>query len=357
MSYRCSTAHHPTSHPRLSPGKLDRAGSSPSGRRLRRDCCGPVRSNPDANGDLAGRGGSVASDEWRTSRTGPRSMASRRAGPRYGKPTDLRLRPHRRADRRVLDRHAATHRQRLAAHGPRVQLHPHRHDRPLPAHGRQAGLLPDGLGRQRPADRTARPELLRRPLRSEPALRRGVQPAVPRRTAEESSRRRHPPAELPRALRRAGRDRREGLRGAAAPARPVGRLDAEVRDDRRALPPRQPAGVPAQRQPGRGLQPGSADDVGHRLPHRRRPGRDGGPRAAGRLSQDRLPTDRRQRCDRDRHHPPRAARRLRGARRPPRRRAVPAALRHHGAHSALRRRGPRRSPTSSPSPTRAPASP
>ena len=41
-------------------------------------------------------------------------------------------------------------------------------------------------------------------------------------------------AELPRAVRRARRDRREGLRGAVAPARPVGRLDAAVRHDRRA---------------------------------------------------------------------------------------------------------------------------
>ncbi len=168
---------------------------------------------------------------------------------------------------------------------------------------------------------------------------------------------RHLAAELPRTVRRARRDRREGLRGAAAPARPVGRLDAEVRDDRRALAPRQPASVPAQRHPRRGVQPGSADDVGHRLPHRRRPGRDGGPRAAGRLPQDRVPAHRRQRCDRDRHDPPRAARRVRRARGPSRRRALPAAVRHDRAHPAVRRRGAGPSPTSWPSPTRAPASP
>ena len=38
-------------------------------------------------------------------------------------------------------------------------------DRALSAHARQGGLLPDGLGRQRPADRAARAEPLRRALR------------------------------------------------------------------------------------------------------------------------------------------------------------------------------------------------
>ena len=59
---------------------------------------------------------------------------------------------------------------------------------------RQAGLLPDGLGRQRPADRAARPELLRRALRPEPAVRRGLRAAVPRRPAEGPPGDRHLPA-------------------------------------------------------------------------------------------------------------------------------------------------------------------
>ena len=67
--------------------------------------------------------------------------------------------------RRLLDRHPTPDRQRLAPHGPRVQLHPHRPHRPLPADARQAGLLPDGLGRQRSAHRAPRAELLRRALR------------------------------------------------------------------------------------------------------------------------------------------------------------------------------------------------
>ena len=41
----------------------------------------------------------------------------------------------------------------------------------------RARLLPDGLGRQRPADRAARAELLRRALRAAPAVRPGVRPA------------------------------------------------------------------------------------------------------------------------------------------------------------------------------------
>ena len=61
----------------------------------------------------------------------------------------------------LLDRHAAADGVGLAAHRPRVQLHPHRHDRPLPAHARPAGLLPDGVGRQRPAHRAPGRELLR----------------------------------------------------------------------------------------------------------------------------------------------------------------------------------------------------
>jgi valyl-tRNA synthetase len=66
---------------------------------------------------------------------------------------------------------------------------------------------------------------------------------------------------------------------------------------------RQPAGVPAQRRPRRGLQPGGADAVGHRLPHRGRPGRDGGPRAPRRLPQDPVRPHRRRRR-RSRSTPP-----------------------------------------------------
>ena len=129
-------------------------------------------------------------------------------------------------------------------------------------------------------------------------------------------------SELPRAVRRTRRGRRGGLR---AQWRRLGlsrRLDPGLRDDRRALAAGEPAGVPAQRRARRGVQPGGADDVGHRLPHRGRPGRDGRPRAAGRVPQDRVPASRRRRRRRDRHDPPRAARGVRGDGRPPRRRAL-----------------------------------
>ena len=60
----------------------------------------------------------------------------------------------------------------LAARRPRVLLHAHRRRRPVPAHARPRGLLPDGLGRQRPAHRAPRAELLRRALRPVAAVRR-----------------------------------------------------------------------------------------------------------------------------------------------------------------------------------------
>ena len=68
-------------------------------------------------------------------------------------------------------RHPAAHGVGLPAHRPHVLLHPHRRRRPLPAHAGLRGLLPDGVGRQRPPHRAPGAELLRRPLRPEPALR------------------------------------------------------------------------------------------------------------------------------------------------------------------------------------------
>ena len=65
--------------------------------------------------------------------------------------------------------------------------------------------------------------------------------------------------------------------------------------DRRRRPPHQPACVPAQPRPRRGVPAGRADAVGRRLPHRGRAGRAGGPGAARRLPPDRVPPRRRQR--------------------------------------------------------------
>ena len=77
---------------------------------------------------------------------------------------------------RLLDRHAAAHRQRIAARRPRLLVHPHRSRRALPADARQGRVLPDGMGRQRPADRAPRAELLRRALRSVAAVRPAFEP-------------------------------------------------------------------------------------------------------------------------------------------------------------------------------------
>ena len=137
--------------------------------------------------------------------------------------------------------------------------------------------------------------------------------------------------------------------------RPVLRLVAAVHDDQRRQPAHQPARVPAQPRPRRGLQRRGADALGRRRPHGRRPGRDRGPRAPGRLPPARLPRARRRRPDR--HDPPRAGRQLRRAGRPPRRRALP--RRCSGRRCARRCSASRcpSSPTRSPSRTRAPASP
>jgi hypothetical protein len=69
---------------------------------------------------------------------------------------------------------------------------------------------------------------------------------------------------------------------------PVGRLEPLYATiDERA--PGQPARVPAQPGPRRGLQPGGAHPVGRRLPDRRRPGRARGPGATRRLPPHRVP--------------------------------------------------------------------
>ena len=94
-----------------------------------------------------------------------------RAGP-------VRVRPHRDPRAGLLDRHAAADGVRLAARRPRVLLHAHRRRRALPADARPRGVLPDGLGRQRPAHRASRAELLRRALRPVAAVRGRLRAAV-----------------------------------------------------------------------------------------------------------------------------------------------------------------------------------
>ena len=242
------------------------------------------------------------------------------------------------AGERLLHRHPAADRQRLAARRPRLLLQPHRPDRALPADAGQGRLLPDRLGRQRPADRAPRPELLRRPLRPDPAVRRRLHPAGEAGPQEAGP---DQPAQLHRAVRAARRRGREGLRGAVAPARPVGPVEPDLHDHRRPLAHRQPARVPAQLRPRRGLPLRGADAVGRHLPDRRRAGRARGARLPGRLPPRRLPHSPDGDPDPHRDHPSRADPERRRADRAPRRRALPGRLRHHGHLAGLRRRDPR----------------
>ena len=195
----------------------------------------------------------------------------------------LPLRPScaRRADLR--DRHAAAHGERVAARRSRLLLHAHRHGRALPAHARHGGLLSDGLGRQRPADRASRAEPLRRALRPLRRLR-------PRVRSDHRLRRRCPRAvraragagvapELRRALPAADRERRAGVRGAVARARPVGRLVDDVHDDRDARPARLAGLLPRAARARGGLPARGAHPLGRRLPDRGGAGRARGPRA------------------------------------------------------------------------------
>ena len=255
-------------------------------------------------------------------------------------------------ERRLLDRHAAAHGERLAARRPRVLLHPHRHHRPLPAHARPRGLLPDGVGRQRRAHRAPGAELLRRALRPHAAYDPDFTPP------EKPGKQEIPisPAELRGAVRPPRRRRRAEVRGAVAHARPLGRLVDDLHHHRHAGPARVAARVPAHAGARRGLPVGGAHAVGRRLPHGRVAGRARRPRARRRVPLAALRRHRRPGRPRHRDHPARAAPRVRRAGRAPRRRALPAALRA--------RRSPRRcsacrcrcSRTRSPIPRRAPAS-
>ena len=201
----------------------------------------------------------------------------------------LPVRPDRPPGARVLDRHPAAHRVRVAARGSRVLVHPHRPDRPLPPHARAGGVLPHGVGRQRPADRAPRAELLRRAMRSVVAVRRGL------RATGGAGQGAGPdlPPQLHRAVRAAHAGGREGVRGALHPTRAVRGLDPVLPDHRRQRPGRVPAGLPAQHRPRRGLPGRGTDPVGRDVPDRGGAGRARGPREAGGLPPHRVPPPRR----------------------------------------------------------------
>ncbi len=97
------------------------------------------------------------------------------------------------------------------------------------------------------------------------------------------------PAQLRRALRAAGRGGREGLRVALAHPGPLGRLEPHLHDRRHPRPRDQPARLPAQLRPRRGLPCRGADRLGRHRPHRGRPGRDRGAGVPRRLPPGQLP--------------------------------------------------------------------
>ena len=157
-------------------------------------------------------------------------------GPLEGR-GDLPLRPQPAARERLLHRHSPADGQRQAARRARVLLHPHRPGRALPADERQGRLLPDGLGRQRAAHRAPGADLLRRPLRPEPALRRRLHAAGEPRPEEADP---DQPAQLRRAVRAPGRARRAGLRAAVAHPRSLRGLERALHDHRHQVAAGQP---------------------------------------------------------------------------------------------------------------------
>ena len=176
---------------------------------------------------------------------------------------------------------------RLAARRPRLLLHAHRPDRALPADAGQVGVLPDGLGRQRPADRAPGAELLRRPLRPVAALRRRLHPAGEAATPSGRSRSAGPTSSscASGSSRRTSRSSRTCGARSASPSTGT----STTRPSARRRRTRQPAGVPAQLRPRRGLPAGGAHAVGRHLPDRRRPGRARGARVRRPLPPGRLP--------------------------------------------------------------------
>ena len=144
---------------------------------------------------------------------------------------------------RLRHRHAAADRQRIAARRPRVLLHAHRRHRALPADARPRRVLSDGVGRQRPADRAARAELLRRAVRSVAAVRPGVRAAGRSRPSRPSSISRPNFVEL---CERLTAEDEKAFEASVAATRPVGRLEADLRDDRQAARARLAARVPAE---------------------------------------------------------------------------------------------------------------
>ena len=190
----------------------------------------------------------------------------------------------------LLHRHAAAHRQRLAARRPRLLLHPHRRRRAVPAHARPRSVLSDGVGRQRPAHRAPGAELLRRAVRSVAAVRPG---RSSRPTSPASSR-----------CRSHGRTSSSSATGSPSKTRrsfehlwrhlglSVDWSMTYATIDQRAQRVSQLAFLRLLRARPR-VSAGSADAVGHGLPYRGGAGGARGSRAAGRLPSHPLRASRR----------------------------------------------------------------
>ncbi len=198
-------------------------------------------------------------------------------GPRWEADGRVPVRPAGAPGAGLLDRHAPLDGERVAAHRPRVLLHPHRHHGPVQAHAGLPGLLSHGVGRQRTGHRAPGAELLRGALRPLVAVRGGVRAPRPGRPGPRTGAGAGVAAQLRGAVREPGRRGREGVRRGVAAAGAVGRLVPVLHHHLAGDPPGVAAGLPAQPGPGRGLHGRGADALGCRLPDRRRPGRAGGP--------------------------------------------------------------------------------
>ena len=121
----------------------------------------------------------------------------------------------------------------------------------LPAHAGRRASSTRWAGTTTGCHRAPRAELLRRPLRPVAAVRPRPASAVSEPERPEHGRRSR--AELHRAVPAADRRGREGVRGAVAPARPLGGLVDDLHDDRRAGAARLAAGVPSRCRKGPGL--------------------------------------------------------------------------------------------------------
>ncbi len=249
----------------------------------------------------------------------------------------------------VRDRHAAADGVGVAARRARLQLHADGRAGAAPPDARQERLLPHGLGRQRPPDRAARPELLPRALRGPRPLRAWARPRDGRRRGPQAAAAPDLPRQLHRAVPPSHRRRREGVQGPLAAPRALGGLAARVLHDQRAQPAHRAVELPGSPPEGAGLPGRGADPVGRGFQDRGGAGRGRRPAAEGRFPPRAL-RGRGRRELRRRHDAPRAASGLRGGGRAPGRRAVPFALREAGGDARLprarsrvpeRARGPR----------------